>query len=199
MSVVLGLKYKDGIIIAGDRQVTKGHMKEHGDRNFKKIFKTKCSNIGFGGVGSARINNVLETMDDPVSLEDMFIDKKKIDRIYIIKNIVPTLFNVFRKNNCISKESDGLEYLNGELLICTPEEIMTMDAVGCVSSSENFAAIGSGENLVKGYLSIFKDEEFNNFTEEQATQIAKNAIIESCKDNITINDQVDIIILKKET
>ena len=198
MSVVLGLKYKDGIMMAGDRQVVKGHMKGHGDRNFKKIFKTKCSNIGFGGVGSARINNVLETMDDPVSLEDIFVDKKKIDRIYIIKNIVPALFNVFRKNNCISKESDGLEYLNGELLICTPEEIMTMDAIGCISPSKNFVAVGSGEELVKGYLSVFKDEEFNNFTEEQATQIAKNAIIESCKDNITINDQVDIIILKKE-
>ena len=197
MSVVLGIKYKDGVILAGDKQLTKGYTKEHEDKSFKKIYQTQYSNIGFGGVGSGRISNVLETMDDPVPLSDIFIDKKEINRIYIIKNIVPILFDTFRKNNCIIKNSDGIEELNGRLLICTKDEIMVMDAIGCVFSSKNYAAIGAGEDLVSGYLNTFKNTDFNNFTEEQAIQIAKKAIIESCKDNITINNKVDIIVLKK--
>lgn len=190
MSVVVAMKYKDGIAMAADKQCTIGNN----TAEVTKVFQTKFSNIGIGTVGSARVANIIEVMDDIVLAEDI-LNQTPIDRKYIIKYTVPALFKIFKEYGVLGKDDDDLIYFNGELMVCTSTQIHIIYDNGCVVTYDKFASVGCGEQYAQGYLETI-DKEPDKITEKEAIKILVDAIAKACKRDPFINDDIDVILLK---
>lgn len=192
MSVVVALRYKNGIALAADKQVTWGNMKQS---TATKIVKTKYSNLGMGAVGSGRLADLLEVMDEVVAAEDI-IKNTPIDRKYMIKHIVPDIFEFLKKFGILLHDDDGLNYIDGSMIFVTPDTIQAMASDGGLVEYEDFASIGCGRDLVYGYLSTL-DKDFNKLKEDDAIKIIITAIQKACKDDAFIDDNIDILLIER--
>ena len=192
MSVVIAVRYKDGVIMAADKQITWGNLKTS---NATKLIQTKWSNIGIGGVGSGRLCDLLEIIDEIIPASDI-LKQIPIDRKYMIKYLVPDLFKHFKEYNMVLSNSNNENYIDGNLMICTPYLIHSMGNDGSLVQYENYASIGCGEQLVHGYLSTLSID-WSKLKEEKAIEILIDCIHNACKDDVYIDDNIDIVLLRK--
>ena len=189
MSVIVALKYKNGVLIGADKQCSSFNIKE--DNNAIKINKTKYSNNCMGVVGSLRDANIILNKDE---LMIDILDKKEIDFKYVVNIIVPNLFEILRKNNRVSS-LNNIETLSSTFVYCTNKNLYMIFGDGAVVEREDFITVGCGSDEVRGYLNTLNLE---NLTKEKATEIIQNSIQKSCKDDIYINDKIDLIYLESE-
>ena len=192
MSVVVAVKYKNGVALAADKQTTWGNIKKG---TATKITRTKYSNLGIGSVGSGRLGDIIEVMDEVVDAADI-LRGIEVDRKYMIKHIIPDVFEYLKKYGLLLHDEDGLNYIDGSMIFVTPKTIQAMACDGGLVEYENFAAIGCGRDLAYGYLSTI-DKNFDKLKEEDAIKILVNAIQKSCKDDAFIDDNVEIILIEK--
>lgn len=189
MSVIVALKYNNGVLIGADKQATCGNIKKD---NAQKIYKMKYSNTSMGAVGYLRDANILETLEEVIYYKDI-LNKTKIDRKYVVSKVVPNLFENFENFNRV-EEKNGVKKLLSYFIFCTNNKIFEINGDGAVSEHDNFLAMGCGEQLCKGYLDTSYKE---NLTKEQAEELISNAIKISCKDDCYIGNVIDWIDLKE--
>ena len=189
MSVVVAIKYKNGMAIAADKQSTCGNRKFMTN----KVFRAKFSNTAYGGVGQSKMNNILEIAEDLVPAEDI-LHLTPIDKKYVIKNIVPPLFELFKKYDVLDKQENGNLWINGDVLFVTSKEIYNIGCDGCVMVSNNYGAIGCGDQYVTGYLNSLELDS-TKITEKEVINLCRTCIQKACQDDPYIDDNVDIILL----
>ena len=90
MSIVIGIKYNNGVIVAGDKQSTKGN---NARGETIKIKKQKYSNSCFGCVGYSRDTNIIVSHDEIVNYKDI-LDNVEIDKNYVVNNIIPNYLKI---------------------------------------------------------------------------------------------------------
>lgn len=193
MSVVVAVKYKDGIALAADKQVTWGNLKKD---TATKITRTKYSNLGIGVVGSGRLADVLEVLDEIVPADDI-LRGVTIDRKYMIKHMVPDLFDYLKKYGLLLHDESGSNYIDGAMMFVTPDTIQAMASDGGLIEYENFATIGCGRDLAYGYLSTLK-KDFSKLKENEVIDILAIAIKYACKDDAYIDNFVDVTLITRE-
>lgn len=193
MSVIVGIKYKNGVLLGGDTQATEyGHLAENVN---SKIFKSKYSNTAIGGVGYLRDLNLIEIQEEWIEYKDI-LDKTNINKKYIITNIIPKIFNLFRDNHRLYNK-DNIEYIESDFLFVTSKGIFCISEDGSVIEKNNYATIGCGSELVKGFLennSKWNDE----LTYEEAKNLIELSIKKSCEKDIYINEEITYIDIRKE-
>ena len=189
MSIVIGIKYNNGVIVAGDKQSTKGN---NARGETIKIKKQKYSNSCFGCVGYSRDTNIIVGHDEIVNYKDI-LDNVEIDKNYVVNNIIPNLFNLYRNNNRVTNK-EGIEYLNNEFIYCTSNKLFSIDADGAVTEYNDYVASGCGEDYVGGYLNNI---DLGNLTKSEAIEVVNNAIKKACKNDPYINGNIDIIDIKR--
>ncbi|MBR2890999.1 MAG: hypothetical protein IKC22_01195 [Bacilli bacterium] len=194
MSIVIGLKYKDGVLLASDtRVVSRGHLAE---RNVDgKIFKSQYSNTAIGSVGYLRDLDIISCTEEWLPYKDI-LDKKKVDKKYIIENIVPKIFNTLRDNHRVNQK-DGFEYTDSEFIFATPSHLYRIDEDGSVLEFDDYISVGCGEELVRGYMTKVFYNGYKDLSLEEAKFILRECIKEACKDDIGINDESVFINLEK--
>ena len=190
MSVVIACKFNNGIIVASDRQVTRGYEKV--EDKISKVQKIDGKSMIIGGVGSLRDLQKMKAASTKLfSKSDKLIENECV-------KIVNNISSVYQELGFI-EPGKIIQSLNGEYLFVDSYNI---NFVGCdlgVISEFDYYAIGSGDNLVMGYLNVeFKDKNQSDLTSENVIKILKNAIKVSCKNNITIDDNVETYILYKD-
>lgn len=191
MSVIVALKYKNGVVIGADKQCSSFNIKE--DNNVIKINKTKYSNNCVGVVGCLRDANIILNKDELMNYIDI-LDKREIDFKYVVNTIVPNLFETLRKSNRVNS-LNNIETLKSTFVYCTNKNLYIIFGDGAVVEREDFITVGCGSDEVRGYLNTLNLE---NLTKEKATEIIQNSIKKSCKDDIYINDKIDLIYLESE-
>lgn len=191
MSIVIGLKYKDGVILASDGQVT-----EKGNcivKDVIKFCKSKYSNTALGVVGELRDLNILSTIDDFIRYKDI-LDKTYIDEQYIIEKVIPDIFSKLRNNNRI-KLNNQIEEIMSDLLFCTYDKIFYISVDGAVVEMLDYGVIGCGKDMVMGFLDT---QNLKDLSENQAIKIIEKCIQQSCNKDCYINENINYILLKKE-
>ena len=190
MSVVVAVKYKNGVCLAADRQSTAGTTKSD---NATKIQAFNYSQTAIGTVGYLRDCNIMRTIDEIVPLKDI-LDQTPIDELYVIKTIAPEICNQLRTNHRLSTEN-GLEYMNSEMLFATRDKIFTIGAdFGVREADEYFDTIGCGEDKVRGFLTAVGDT--SNYTKNQITDVVCEAIRRGCEKDVFVNDKINIVYLE---
>lgn len=193
MSVVVAIKYKDGVVLAADRQATSGNIKID---NASKLYKSTYSMTAIGMVGRSRDADLISCqIDDLMEYKDI-LDKVKIDKKYVVNIIVPKIFNILMKYNRAHKESEIVE-LDSSFIVVSNERLFKIFFDGAVIEYDNFATVGCGNQLAQGYLES-QNIDNTKLTQEEAVQLAKECIFKACKDDVFIsNDYADILILNK--
>lgn len=190
MSVVIGLKYKEGIAIAADKQVSYGNTKSD---NATKLQYFKYSNSVLGVVGYLRDCNIMRTIDEIMPYKDI-LDKTEIDELYVIKTIVPIIQSTLRQNKRLSSKND-IESMDSIMLFCTKDKMFEVGEDFSVLEIEDYYfAIGCGDDKTSGYLISVGDT--SSKTKKEITEILQETIKKGCEKDIYINDKVDIIYLE---
>lgn len=190
MSVIIALKYNKGIILGADSQITNNHIKIN---NVTKIHESKYSNTAIGTAGSLRVLNLIKSIDDLMDYKDI-LDKVELNEKYIVTNIIPKLTNMLEKSGCLYKENNIISTDN-EFLIISNKKIFNIGFDFSVLEFDKYASIGSGYELVVGYLDTLNYiPEKTNL--DEAIKILETAIKKSCKNEIYINDGIDYINLE---
>lgn len=193
MSIIIALKFNKGIIIAADKQVSYGNLKEH---NAVKIFKSKYSNTAIGIGGDGRGSDIIySNVDELIEYKDI-LDKIKIDYKYVVNNIVNNIFHILDKNGNLYKENNTVSCSN-ELLIISDEKIFHVFSNGALIECNSFGVIGCGYQLVKGYLDGLRYNP-DVLEEKEAKSLIETCIKDCCKDDVYIDDNIDYICLYKE-
>lgn len=190
MSVVIACKFNNGVVIASDRQVTRGYEKV--EDKISKVQKIDGKSIIIGGVGSLR-----DIQKMKAASTKLFSTSDKLTENECIK-IINNISSVYQELGLI-ETGKIIQSLDGEYLFVDSYNINFVGYDLGVISGFDYYVIGSGNNLATGYLNVeFKDKNPNDLTSENIIKILKNAIKVSCKNNITIDDNVDIYILYKD-
>lgn len=160
MSLIVAIKYKDGILVASDNQAT---VEDFATHNTPKIFYNRKGEnpTVIGAVGFVRDVNLLEIAPDFSDSTGWYLKKD------IIENIVPNLFNYLRENNRLTTV-DGVEQSKSEFIYCTKDSIFEIDTDGCVSEYPRYCAIGCGADAARGILEALYSNE--DRTREEAYQ-----------------------------
>ena len=191
MSVVVALKFKDGVIIGSDRRVTTSYH-TYQDDAATKIHMTQYSNHDIGTVGYLRTLNVISTVDEFMEYKDI-LDGDKVDFKYLVKTIVPKLIKTLENNRIL----DELECTsNSNFIYATNEKIFTIGGDFAVIEHPYWAAVGCGQDLVAGLLSVAEPEDFENMDAENALGMIEGCISKACKSDNAISEEFDFFILR---
>lgn len=190
MSVVIACKFNNGVIVASDRQVTRGYYEKLEDKVTKQI-KIEGKNITIGSVGSLR-----ELQKMKLIANKLFRDINDLNEDECIK-LTNNITRVYRDFEFI-EPTQIIKELNNVYLLTDPYNINLMTNDLSIMSDFDYYAIGCGDDLALGYLNVeFKDKDPNDMTSEEIIKILTEAIKTSCKDSTGIDDNVDISIMYK--
>ena len=191
MSIVVAVKYKDGIAVACDTQSTKNGIKTNGVRKFKYF---EDSNTLLGIAGYLRDCNVISDIEEIIPYKDLF-HKINITEEYVISVIIPFLYEQFLCRGRIDS-SGSFPVIGSSLLYITKDKIFTIDCdFGVMEITDNsFFCVGSGEELTRGYLSAVGDT--SELNEEAVTELIHQAITIGCENCTTVNDEIFIKYIK---
>ena len=189
MSVVIAAKYKNGVAMIADKQVSRGSTKKDGAT---KIHSFKYSNSGIGVVGYLRDCNVMRTLDEVISLEDI-LNKTPINELYVIKNIIPKIINHMRENKRVDITGDVYS-IGSEMLYVNKDGIYCIGGDFAVVEMEDFATIGCGDDKAAGYLISIGDT--SKMSRQEIETVLTNAIKQACEKDIYINDKTDIMFFE---
>lgn len=193
MSIIIGLKYNNGVVLAADKQVTYGNIKND---NATKIFKSKYSNTAMGIAGCCRtLDLIFANTEELMDYKDI-LNNVEMDLKYVINVVITDMFKLLDKYGCLYRENNIVNTY-GEYIVASDDKIFNIFSNGAVIENDTFSVIGCGFQLVKGYLDgIHYDSKTIN--KEKAIQIVTTCIKQCCKDDVFINDNIDFIILEKE-
>lgn len=191
MSIVVAIKYEGGVVIGCDKQTTTGNIKWD---DSTKIMKSRYSNTALGVVGTAVNRDILfHNIKDLMRYEDI-LEGVKIDRDYVI-DMSMRFRDILVQNHAVEIVNNYIEYVEGDFIVVSDERIFKISGYGSVHERENWVAVGSGAELVSGYLDTVK---FQNITKSKAEELVKQCILKCCKNDVFINDHIDMIFLDRK-
>lgn len=186
MSVVIAMKFNNGIIMASDRQVTRNGKAIKDSVN--KIFRVGSSRFLVGGVGHLRELQSFKKVSK--NLFTGILDLKEDSCV----NIVDKLTIEYR-NNLIIEAGGVIDSLDGEFILADAYNINYVGRDLSVVSNLDYFAIGCGEELVMGHLHpILEKKDLNKLDIKEAKKIVRECIKLSCKDDCYVDDNIDIIV-----
>lgn len=191
MSVVVGLKYKNKVWLACDRQVTSGDTKTILQHSHNKIVHVpNREGILVGSVGLLRGINLLETNNSYI--DELCYLRGEIDYDYMV-NAFPLLVKELFVNYEMISDDEKVLNLRNEFLVAVDENLYSVGFDGSVLEIDDFFAIGSGSELAYGSLSSAM-KNVNDDTDIK--EVLKNAILSAsynvgCGGGVIIMNNVD--------
>lgn len=171
MSVVIAIKKNDRIYMAADTQTSCGDRKKtyHGEAS-RKICQFD-NGILLGHVGT--VHNCQIVCAHPeifTAPEDGNMTKK-----YIVQNIIPKLFKLYRENDMREKEDEAPSRMADSYLLAYKDKLFRIDGVFDVEVIEHFAEVGSGGDLTHAGLCELDvaDIQDEQLIEERLTELLR--------------------------
>ena len=188
MSVVIGLKYKDVVWLACDKQITTGRDKTYLSNHHKIVQVPERPGVLIGSVGLLRGINLIETNNSYI--DELSYLREEINYDYMV-NTFPLLINdLFKIHGMIDVDIKTLDIKN-EFLVAVFDSLYVVGFDGSVQEIEDFAALGSGDRLAIGSLSSLYDSS-KEYTEEEIMDILYKSIIAA---NTDVNCGGGVIIM----
>ena len=194
MSVVVAVKYNNGVVIAADRQGTKyGQYKE----SCTKIKRFQDSRIVIGSSGVLDDFLPIQYCDEIIDYKDLF-KKTKIDGAYIYENTIPKLIDLLKNRNRV-KQNNGKIEIDSNFLLATSDSIFTINSEFGLCEYEFYSSIGCGTFTVDGYLNVELDgKTYESIDKDKAIEIVEDAIQKACSTDIYVGMGIDLFVLEKE-
>lgn len=192
MSVVVALKYDNGVVIGADKQGTADYIYK---QEITKLKQFEYSKVAMGACGT--LDNFIPFlyMEEIIDFEHLY-KKNKITSQYIYERVCPKIKNTLKEKGLL----DNGKHLNIEYLLATNELIVCVDSTFMpIVVNEKFYSIGCGHPEVMGYLNVALDGvETKNITKDEAIKYVEQAIQLACKNDCYIGMGIDLFVLEKD-
>jgi proteasome beta subunit len=183
-TTIVAIKFKDGVLIASDKQATFGTMVSH-----KKVQKLHqiTDNILMGAAGLVGdIQALVKILQANLKLK--YLRSKNEPTAEEAANFLSTLMNYYKWfpffSEVIIVGKDNDDY-----------NIYEIDEAGGLEKFDNFTSTGSGMVFALGVL---ETEYKENMSEEEAKELAKKAILAAIKRDLGSGYGIEIWTLTKE-
>ena len=171
MSIVVGIKQKNKVWLACDKQVTAGDTKAFLVTPHNKIVSVpERPGIIVGSVGYLRGINLLETNNSYI--DELCYYRKQIDYNYMV-NAFPLLLNdLYCTHGFIVREEGKPLNFENKFLLASPESVFEIGNDGSALEIIR-TAIGSGGELALGALSSYQRDDYSD---KEMIEILRKAI-----------------------
>lgn len=193
MSVVIAMKFNNGIIMASDRQVT-----SYGTKIEDQVSKIKMINpaIMFGGVG------LLRELQQLFLVSENLFNSKEILQTGLTKDqciLAMNKLTIEFRNNLFIEQNKVIDQIYGRFIAADAYNINVIEGDLAVLSGFKYYAIGCGDDLVMGHLNVvFEKKDPESLNEKEAIKILKECIEIACKDSCYIDDNINILVQYKD-
>jgi proteasome beta subunit len=182
-TTVLALRYAGGVVMAGDRRATEGHLVAH--RHIQKVFQAdRHSTVAIAGTAGLAIEMVrlfqveLEHYEK-IEGTRLTLEGKANFLARLVRNQLPMAF----QGLVVVPLFAGFDELTGE------GRLFTYDVVGGRYEEQDFGATGSGSRLAKSYLrTMFRPD----LTRDEAIGMAVGSLV-AAADEDTATGGPDLI------
>jgi len=173
-TTVLALRYGDGVVMAGDRRATEGHLVAH--RRIRKVFPAdRFSAVAVAGTAGLAIDMVrlfqveLEHYEKIEGVR-LSLEGKASFLARLVRNQLPLAFQGLVVVPMFAGYDEAEE--TGRLY--------SFDVVGGRYEEIDFGSTGSGSRLAKSYLrTVYRDD----ITAEEAAAFAVNALVSASQED----------------
>ncbi len=184
LATALGLKFKNGVVLAADRRVSYGTFVL--SRAARKVFPVNDRvGVAFAGI--------------PADMQELYDSLVYNVRIYEMdEGRKATPSNVARLLSILLYSGRFTRFFLAEVVVggLSPEgpKIIAVDAAGGMLE-DDFAAEGTGAQLATGIL----EREFRkDMSESEAVELAKRAMIAAIERDAMSGDGIDILVVTEE-
>jgi len=184
MSVIIGIRDGEKIVMACDSQITSGGgVKKLGQglSNFKIWHPEEKKELLMGAVGSLREKNIIQTNDNLIIADEYYEDK--IDYQFVVNKLIKRIFDGLKEANCIDDKDKPLR-MNTSYLFAFKDKMYEIDSNGAVIEVETYTAIGSGANEALASLHTTEDEPVKSRV--------RKAMKASCVNDIFVSEPIII-------
>jgi len=180
-ATVVGISYKDGVILAADKRVSFGNFVVN--KNIKKTF-TVTDYVGAACAGMVADMQVLVRQVEALA---------KIRKLETRREVAPN--SIAKLMSVIMFERRYFPLLTQVIVggINEKPEIYTLDPLGSVLP-DNYAAVGTG---AEGALGIMDAEFKPNMSEEAVRELASRAIRSATQRDAASGDGIDILYVTR--
>ncbi|MFP3132482.1 MAG: hypothetical protein RXQ77_04060 [Candidatus Nanopusillus sp.] len=183
-TTIVAIKFKNGVLIASDRQTTAGMMVYH---NKTQKLHQITDNILMGAAGLVGdIQALVKILQSNLKLK--YLRSKNEPTAEEAANFLSTLMNYYKWfpffSEVIIVGKDNDDY-----------NIYSIDEAGGLEKFDNFTSTGSGMVFALGVL---ETEYKENMSEEEAKELAKKAILAAIKRDLGSGYGIEIWTLTKE-
>jgi proteasome beta subunit len=180
-TTTLGLIYKDGVILAGDKRISAGSLVFSRTEKINKLSKS----MGIAMAGSvADVQTLIKILQSEIALYEVRSGTKMSTKA------ATGLFATILFNNRFSLLGSGF-IIGG---YDTKPEIYALDTAGS-RLPDKYTSIGSGSVIALGVLEA---EYREDMTEEEAVKLAHRAVSTAIKRDIFTGDGIDIVMVDKK-
>jgi len=183
-TTIVAIKFKDGVLIASDKQATAGMMVYH--KKTQKLHQI-TDNILMGAAGLVGdIQALVKILQANLKLK--YLRSKNEPTAEEAANFLSTLMNYYKwfpfftEVIIVGKDNDDYN-------------IYEIDEAGGLEKYDNFASTGSGMMFALGVL---ETEYKENMSEEEAKELAKKAVLAAIKRDLGSGYGIEIWTLTKE-
>lgn len=155
MSVVMAIKDKGRVIIGSDRQVSVGGNAEH---NTTKIWAMPdMPDALMGSVGSLRAMQIVQYS---ALFDKNAIGEDGVSTAFVVASLVPCINASLKQNGVVVEATadSGCEMMPNSFLFAYGDKAWTIGSDFSVTEVDDFAAIGSGADVVRGALYATKGQ-----------------------------------------
>ncbi len=181
-ATVVGITYKDGVLLGAERRVTLGSfvVSKTGKKTFKVTDKVGAACAGM--IGDMQI--LIKELQSYVKIRELEIRRP------MPANSVAKLLSV------IMFERRYIPFITQVMLggVDAKPSIYVLDPLGSVIP-DDYAAVGSGAEIAIG---VVENGYTEGMTEEQATELGVKAIRAAIKRDVQSGDGVDLVYVTKD-
>ena len=197
MSDVIGLKNKGRVILAADKQASKGGSKDH---SAIKVFEIKgCPGLIVGSVGRLKMLQILRFASNIVNLNSFnFIDPEaRLTEEYMVNEFAPTLLAISKEAGCIiTHENDpsGIDdTMTNNFLVAYKDDLFEVGTDGSVTVIDDYVAIGSGEDTAESFLAGYSHDA-ESLDDIDPFRAVVGAIDRTAYKTLFVDDGVDFVV-----
>lgn len=173
-TTVLGLRYAGGVVMAGDRQATEGHLVAH--RRIQKVFQTDAFSVvaiaGTAGIAIEMVKLFQTELEHYEKIEGtaLSLEGKANFAARMVRSHLPMAF----QGLVVVPLFAGFDHLSGT------GRLYSYDVVGGRYEERDFGSTGSGSRLAKAFLrTAFRED----LTRDEAIDMVVAALIAAAEDD----------------
>ena len=181
MTLIVALKYKNGVVLASDSRVMYGPIKRDQARKLEPL----TENIGAAAAG------LLGAIDDVLKAVKEFCNSRPVSFDDAVSYLSDINCNWYKKNVERLGEGEG-----GPVFIAvSPKRIRKIFEKGYSEEAYDYACEGSGRAYGEYILKNFYEE---GLEEEEAKELAEHTILETSKMDPSVGEDILMLVFPKK-